>query len=122
MYSWMNIISKSKARFCTSSIPVFLSYKCLHKKSWDEISSWEWKDIFRVKLFNYVKSLLLIFQKSHCNYPTWVALLVGASSHTPKGCRFDPGRGAHGRHPVNVSLSHRCFSLSVSPFLSLSNQ
>ena len=25
-----------------------------------------------------------------------------------------PGQGAHGKQPINVSLSHQCFSLSLS--------
>ena len=53
-----------------------------------------------------------------------VAQLVGALSHTPKGCRFDPWSGhipklwlwsSVGVQLIDVSLSHRCFSPSGSP-------
>lgn len=68
MYSCMNIAYyKSKTRFDSNSIPVFLFYKYKHEKSCYKISTWEWTDFFRVMLFNYVKSLLVICQKSHCD-------------------------------------------------------
>ena len=55
--------------------------------------------------------------------------MVGALSHTPKGCQFNSrsgclprfSQGAHRRQPIDVSLSHRCFSLSFSFLLSLTS-
>ena len=32
-----------------------------------------------------------------------------------QGCRFGPGWGTYGRQLISVSLSHQCFSPSVSP-------
>ena len=56
-----------------------------------------------------------------------VAEALGALSHIPKGCGFDSGPGhiprfwirspvrAHPRRqPIDVSLSHQCFSLFSS--------
>ena len=48
--------------------------------------------------------------------PGQVAQLVGVPSHAPKGFGFDPwslGQGVNGRQLINVSLSQRCFSLSL---------
>ena len=53
----------------------------------------------------------------HGSRPGGVAQLVGPSSHTPKGCRFDSWSG-HGQEATG-----RCFSLtSMFLPLSLSNQ
>ena len=61
-----------------------------------------------------------------------VAQLVGASSHKPKGCRFDPWSGhmpglrvgspvgACKRQPIDVSLTSMFVSLPLSPSLPLS--
>ena len=63
-----------------------------------------------------------------------VAQLVGALSHTPKWCGFNPwsghthmlcvglipGRCVYKRKPINVSFSHQCFSLFLSLSSSLS--
>ena len=46
-------------------------------------------------------------------FPGWVAQLVGASSPTPKGCRFDP---CGVREATNGCFSHTLF---LSPFPSL---
>ena len=55
-----------------------------------------------------------------------MAKLVRALSHALEGCGFDPwaagsipSLGTHKRQLIDVSLSHRCFSLSL--FLSLSS-
>ena len=58
--------------------------------------------------------------------PGWVAQLVGVTSRLPKAYEFDfwsghmtqvagliPSLGAYGRQPINVSLSHQCFFLSL---------
>ena len=50
---------------------------------------------------HYGKSLQNLKQK---NSPGIVAKLVGASSHTPKGCRFEPQLGAYCRQIIKVSL------------------
>ena len=40
--------------------------------------------------------------------------------YTKKVAGSIPGRGAYGRQPIDVSLLQRCFSLFLTPFLSLS--
>ena len=62
--------------------------------------------------------------------PAGMAQLVGMLSHRPEGCGLVPsqglgaglvpGQGACGRQLINVLLSHQCFFLSLTPFLSLS--
>ena len=47
--------------------------------------------------------------------PGRVAQLLGVSSHAPTGPGFDPAPPwAFGRQPINISLSHRRLSLSLS--------
>ena len=64
---------------------------------------------------NLQMSLYSSFFRIAKNYPGWVAQLVGALSHAPKGCSFDPWTG----HKWEVT--NPCFSL-ISMFVSLSHQ
>ena len=46
--------------------------------------------------------------------------MVGTSTHSPKGCRFDPQSG-HAQEATDGCFSHRCVSLPFSLPLSLEN-
>ena len=63
---------------------------------------------------------LLQWKQGNNLCPGLVAQLLGALSHTPKGCEFDPQLGSVGGQPIDVSLSHLCFSgFSLPSSLSL---
>ena len=71
----------------------------------------------------YKEKLNKNFTIKKYNRPGQVAQLVGALSHTPKGCGFDygqgtclgcssiPGQGTYKRQPI--CFSHRCASLFI---------
>ena len=52
----------------------------------------------------------------------WVAQLVGASAHTPKGCRFDsqsvhvPGLQVHSQAGCVQEATDQCFSFTLMCF------
>ena len=59
-----------------------------------------------------------MFTRVRSAAPKWLSWLEHPP-RTRKGCGFHPRSGEYGRLPIYVSLSHRCFSLSLSVFLFL---
>ena len=108
-----------------------------------KISEDVWNYSLKMKIYTHScpKNSIPICRHSRNSFTTLASMtqLVEALSHKQKVVRFNsrwghipmlriqspvwvhmiPSMGAYGREPIHVSVSHECFSLSLSPFLSL---
>ena len=72
-----------------------------------------WKFEFFVTDQPFLIKVILFFSENKTKQPWPVAQLVGVSSHSPKGCRFNPCPGTPPRQPIGVSLSFSFKSINI---------
>ena len=113
--NWNMLLKAEKQREVNLRILCSQKYQHLAMALWGKQSKNNWSFDCLVRKYKRLK-----------DSPGQVAELVGASSHASKGCRFDSWSGhiprlwvqspvgAHRAQPVDISLSHWCFSLSPS--------